>query len=130
MHIHSGEKSPVVGPRPAECDEGVWDTAQTLLPKLCRKGGVPGFGICIDTLCDIAGCASHSAYNETTFPELVFGQAYLVGTSAQNLQHCQPPTHAPPALPTPGEERERSSCLLPTKPTPASPTCSTSFRSV
>ena len=63
------------GPRAKECDEGLWAAAHALLPKLCAVGAVPGFDVCVDVICEAAGCTSHGEYNRTTFPSLVLGDS-------------------------------------------------------
>jgi hypothetical protein len=37
-------------------------TARRVLPTLCKVGSVPGYRLCIDAVCELAGCESHLGY--------------------------------------------------------------------
>jgi pimeloyl-ACP methyl ester carboxylesterase len=37
-------------------------TARRVLPTLCKVGGVPGYRLCIDAVCELAGCESVRGY--------------------------------------------------------------------
>lgn len=71
---------------PETCDEGIWDALHDAAPVVCDRFGYP---LCVDAVCDVAGCRSHDGYNESVLVDVVFAHSYFAGTSFRNLAHFE-----------------------------------------